>query len=95
MTLLASSFLPHRNPPPPPVQRPNRDPYQMVAIKEELIHLGQELGQGEFGSVLKGVYKDKGKKVRLFNADHVTFSQSDPYIWSHDLQPIRSLHLVT
>ena len=37
----------------------------MVAIKEEAIKLGEELGQGEFGSVLKGVYKDPtGKKVR-------------------------------
>ena len=37
----------------------------MVAIKEESIKLGQELGQGEFGSVLKGVYTgSKGVKVR-------------------------------
>jgi hypothetical protein len=36
----------------------------MVAIKEESIKLGQELGQGEFGSVLKGVYTgNKGVKM--------------------------------
>lgn len=38
----------------------------MVAIKEENIKLGQELGQGEFGSVLKGIYTDnKGKKMEV------------------------------
>ena len=37
----------------------------MVAIKEEAIQLREELGQGEFGSVLRGIYKDNlGKKVR-------------------------------
>ena len=29
----------------------------MVGIKEKALRLGEELGQGEFGSVLKGTYR--------------------------------------
>ena len=69
-TLTTLSHSPHSrraDPPPPPFHRPSRDPYQMVAIKEDSIKLGQELGQGEFGSVLKGIYTDnKGVKVSPF-----------------------------
>ena len=53
-------------PPPPPIQTPaarEKGP-QMSYISEQDLQLGTELGQGEFGSVLKGVYKGQdGKKV--------------------------------
>ena len=34
-----------------------KDSYQMVYIQEEALTLKNELGQGEFGSVLKGTYR--------------------------------------
>lgn len=41
-----------------------KDKYEMVPIKEEALLLGQELGQGEFGSVLRGKYRlPNGKSV--------------------------------
>ena len=54
-----------RYPPPPPLHTPNKekDPYQMVAIKADNITLGGELGQGEFGSVLRGKYKQPNGKI--------------------------------
>ena len=70
--LSSSSFLPlllfphSRYPPPPPIHKPKdmKDTYQMVAIKEDSLHLGEELGQGEFGSVLRGTYRSPdGKRV--------------------------------
>ena len=37
---------------------------QQTLIMRQSLELGAELGQGEFGSVLKGVWTDpKGKKV--------------------------------
>ena len=36
---------------------------KMVAIKEDTLTLGQELGQGEFGSVLRGTYRGPDGKV--------------------------------
>ena len=37
---------------------------QQTLITRESLELGAELGQGEFGSVLKGVWTDpEGKKV--------------------------------
>ena len=52
--------------PPPPVQILAREKGpQLSYISEHDLQLGTELGQGEFGSVLKGVYKGTdGKKVR-------------------------------
>ena len=35
----------------------------MVAIKEDTLNLGEELGQGEFGSVLRGTYRAPDGKV--------------------------------
>ena len=35
----------------------------MVAIREEALTFGAELGQGEFGSVLRGTYRTKDGKV--------------------------------
>ena len=35
----------------------------MVAIKAETLNLGQELGQGEFGSVLRGTYRAPDGKL--------------------------------
>ena len=40
-----------------------KDTYQMVAIKEDSLHLGDELGQGEFGSVLRGTYRSPDGKL--------------------------------
>ena len=38
----------------------------MMSIQEESLELGPELGQGEFGSVLKGTYlTPEGRKVGL------------------------------
>lgn len=56
-----------RYPPPPPLHTPKeKDPYQMVAIKADSVTLGGELGQGEFGSVLRGKYKQpNGKMVSM------------------------------
>ena len=53
-------------PPPPPTQLVAREKGpQLSYISEHDLQLGAELGQGEFGSVLKGVYKGAdGKKVR-------------------------------
>ena len=72
-SLLSSfSFLPllllfphSRYPPPPPIHKPKdmKDTYQMVAIKAETLNLGQELGQGEFGSVLRGTYRAPDGKL--------------------------------
>ena len=56
----------HRNPPPLPLQRSFSDSstYKLMIIKKENIKLGETLDQGEFESVLRGVYTDiKGKKV--------------------------------
>ena len=40
---------------------------QQTLIMRQSLELGAELGQGEFGSVLKGVWTDpKGKKVWYF-----------------------------
>lgn len=59
----------------------------MVAIKEESIKLGQELGQGEFGSVLRGIYTDnKGKKV---NASE---PQSDIKVYFTSPEPLKKDH---
>ena len=35
----------------------------MVAIKEDTLTLGEELGQGEFGSVLRGTYRGQDGKL--------------------------------
>ena len=53
------------HPPQPILPKPKReDKYEMVPIKEEALMLGQELGQGEFGSVLRGKYRlPSGKSV--------------------------------
>lgn len=41
-------------------------PSQQTLITRESLELGAELGQGEFGSVLKGVWTDpKGNKVTI------------------------------
>ena len=37
------------------------DPLAHVMIDSKYISLGQELGQGEFGSVLKGIYTKPGR----------------------------------
>ena len=38
---------------------------QSTLIMKQSLELGAELGQGEFGSVLKGIWTDpKGNKVR-------------------------------
>lgn len=41
----------------------NMGNYEMVAIKEDCLTLGTELGQGEFGSVLRGKYRPPGGKL--------------------------------
>ena len=41
----------------------DKDPYQMVAIKADALSLGDELGQGEFGSVLRGEYRTPDGKI--------------------------------
>ena len=54
-------------PPPPPTQLVAREKGpQLSYISEHDLQLGAELGQGEFGSVLKGVYKGAdGKKIEV------------------------------
>ena len=42
--------------PPPPIATPSPKTDTMVYVQKELLDLGQELGQGEFGSVLMGTY---------------------------------------
>lgn len=44
----------------------NMHNYEMVAIKEDCLTLGAELGQGEFGSVLRGKYRPPGGKLVSF-----------------------------
>jgi len=47
-------------PPPPSLMKPLRrgeSNYQMVFINDKWLTLEKELGQGEFGSVLKGIYR--------------------------------------
>ena len=45
-----------------------QDPYSMVYIQEKALSLGSELGQGEFGSVLRGTYKTpEGRLVRTLS----------------------------
>lgn len=40
--------------------------YTMVFINDKFLTFGDELGQGEFGSVLRGKYKEPGgKAVRI------------------------------
>ncbi len=55
-------------PPPPPGphhKTPRDSGYTMVFINDKFLTLGDELGQGEFGSVLRGKYKPpSGKAVR-------------------------------
>ena len=46
-----------------PGKPPNMRNYEMVAIKKECLTLGAELGQGEFGSVLRGKYRPAGGKM--------------------------------
>lgn len=66
----------HRNPPPPQLQRSFsdsytrkmlniRDRYHMVNIKRDNIKLGEELDRGEFGSVLRGVYTNNNKGMKV------------------------------
>lgn len=72
-SLLKSRLTPtspsHRSaqPPPPPgllMPNPRKDSnYQMVCINESWLTLGEELGQGEFGSVLKGKYKPPNERI--------------------------------
>ncbi len=46
---------------------------QQTLIFRQSLELGTELGQGEFGSVLKGVWTDpKGNKVKRNAVNHVT-----------------------
>lgn len=69
----AAAFNGTRGPidPPPPGYPPgphkpmgkDKDPYQMVAIKADALSLGDELGQGEFGSVLRGEYRTPDGKI--------------------------------
>ncbi|XP_031568891.1 tyrosine-protein kinase HTK16-like [Actinia tenebrosa] len=59
---------PGSQPQPPPDSTASEDkspmPTQHTLINREDLELGSELGQGEFGSVLRGVWKDpKGKKT--------------------------------
>ena len=55
---------------------------QQTLIMRQSLELGAELGQGEFGSVLKGVWTDpKGKKVWCcvlsFDANVSSFSLAE------------------
>ena len=44
---------------------------QQTLIVSQSLELGAELGQGEFGSVLKGIWTDpKGNKVNWNVSDH-------------------------
>ena len=51
------------------------DNYQMVYIQEDALTLKNELGQGEFGSVLKGTYRTpEGAVVITYIHVHVNFN---------------------
>lgn len=61
----------------------NPMPSQQTLITRESLELGAELGQGEFGSVLKGVWTDpKGNKVTILihNGPNQTIIGSVPSI---------------
>lgn len=55
----------HHAPAPPPLVTPSPKTDTMVYVKKELLELGQELGQGEFGSVLMGVYHAPEGRVSI------------------------------
>ena len=44
--------------------------YQMVYILEEALILGTELGQGEFGSVLRGTYRTPESRVVSYHTEY-------------------------
>ncbi|XP_032240951.1 tyrosine-protein kinase HTK16 isoform X2 [Nematostella vectensis] len=51
---------------PPDLSKSGSLPATHTLINREALELGSELGQGEFGSVLRGVWRDpKGKKVQV------------------------------
>ena len=65
-------FLSSLPPPPPgPLKSVRKDSgYTMVFINDKCLSLGEELGQGEFGSVLRGKYKPPGGKSVSLYKDH-------------------------
>ena len=47
-------------------RRGAKDNYEMMYIRKEDLKLKEELGQGEFGSVLRGTYKGPSGKVCVY-----------------------------